>query len=199
MGTSSTVVALAVATGLLLSACAWGPGTPPTSSSPSPSASVSEDPTEAPIPPDPYAPSGQCADDVLRVTIEPNPEGNSTGHVVSNVVFTNTGTTSCELQGAPSVAVIDVNGAVIGSYAASLEGPVAQTITIEPGGRAVAGLSAADIGEDGGSLGELCPTVAGSGYLVHPPHSSTFVEVPADVRACEGDVPWMTITAVRGG
>lgn len=189
----------AVVIGLLLSACVSGSETPIASPSPSPSASVSESPTESPVPIDPSAPSGQCADDALRVTIEPNPEGDSTGHVISNVVFTNTGSTSCELQGSPSVAVIDANGAIIGGGATAFDGPAPQTITIEPGGRAVAGLSAADIGEEGGPLGELCPVVTGSAYLILPPHSYTPVEVPADVPACDSEISWMTVTAVRTG
>jgi hypothetical protein len=188
-----------LAIGLLLGACASGGGTPTPSPSPTGSASASPTPTASPEPTDPNAPAGQCADDALDVTVEPSPEGGSAGHVNSIVVFTNTGSASCELRGAPGVSVVDANGTQLGEAAEQVDDDAPPTITIEPGGTAVADLSAANIGTDGGPLGDQCPTVMGAAYLVYPPHSFTAVEVPADVPACESDTPWMTVTAVAQG
>lgn len=199
MRTSLLTTGPVVAISLLLSACASDGGTPAGPATPSPSASPSATASPPEIPEDPTAPAGQCADDALRVTIEPHPEGNSAGHVISLVAFTNIGSTACELQGAPAVAVVDAAGTVIGTGAVQLDWPEPPTITLEPGGRAVAGLSAADIDADGGPLGDECPTVAGAAYLVHPPHSWTPVQVPAAVPACDSEISWMTVTAVRAG
>lgn len=188
-----------VAIALLLSACASGGGTPTASPTPSPTASPSPTPTQSPQPTDPNAPAGQCADDALRVSVEPSPEGGSAGHVNSIIVFTNTGSTSCELRGAPGVSVLDANGTQLGEAAEQVDDDAPPTITIEPGGTAVADLSSVNIGSDGGPLGDQCPVVTAAAYLVYPPHSFTAVEVPADVPACESDAPWMTVTAVAQG
>jgi len=188
-----------VAIALLLSACASGGGTPTESPTPSPTASPSPTPSPSPQPTDPNAPAGQCADDALQVTVEPSPEGGSAGHVNSIVVFTNTGSASCELRGAPGVSVVDANGTQLGEAAEQVDDDAPPTITIEPGGTAVADLSSVNIGSDGGPLGDQCPTVSGAAYLVYPPHSFTAVEVPAEVPACESGTPWMTVTAVAQG
>lgn len=194
-----TFVFSIVALGLLLTACSSGGGSPTPSPSPTASTSPTPTPTASPQPTDPNAPAGQCADDALEVTVEPSPEGGSAGHVNSIVVFTNTGSGSCELRGAPGVSVVDANGTQLGEAAEQVDDDAPPTITLEPGGTAVAALSSANIGTDGGPLGDQCPTVAGAAYLVYPPHSFTAFEVSADVPACESDTPWMTVTAVAQG
>jgi hypothetical protein len=192
---ASSIVAVA----LLLTACASGGGSPTSSPAPTASASSSPTPSASPAPTDPNAPAGQCADDALEVTVQPSPDGGSAGHVNSIVVFTNTGSASCELRGAPGVSVVDANGTQLGEAAEQVEDDAPPTITLAPGGTAVAALSSVNIGTDGGPLGDKCPTVAGAGYVVYPPHSFTPFEVSAEVPACESSTPWMTVTAVAQG
>ena len=140
-----------------------------------------------------------CADDVLEVTVEQSPDGGGAGTTSANVVFTNTGSDSCELRGAPGVSVINASGTQLGEPADQQEVDTPPTITLAPGGTAIAPLESVNIGSDGGALGSACPVVDGAAYLVYPPHSFTAFEVPAEVPACEGDTPWMTVGAVAQG
>jgi len=183
---------------VLLTGCASGGGEP-TSPTATASASTSPTPTQTPQPIDPNAPAGQCADDALEVAVQPSPEGGSAGHTNSIVVFTNTGSAACELRGAPGVSVVDADGTQIGEPADQQEGEAPPTITLQPGGTAVAALSSVNIGSDGGPLGSACPTVTAAGYRIYPPHSFTAVDVTAAVPACDSDVVWMTIGAVAQG
>lgn len=187
-----------VALGLVLTGCAPG-GAPTSSPTPTPTASPTRTPTPTPTPTDPNAPAGQCADSALEVTVEPSPEGGSAGHTNSIVVFTNTGSGPCELRGAPGVSVIDSSGAQIGVPADQVEVDAPPTITLAPGGTAVAALQSVNIGSDGGPLGASCPTVSAAAYRVYPPHSFTAFDVAADAPACDSDVVWMTIGAVAQG
>jgi hypothetical protein len=195
------LAASSLALALLLSGCAAGGGQPTSSPTTAPSVSPTptSTPTSTPTPTDPNAPAGQCADDVLEVAVEQSPDGGGAGNTSANVVFTNTGSDSCELRGAPGVSVINANGTQLGEPADQQEVDAPPTITLEAGGRAIAPLLSVNIGSDGGALGSACPVVEGAAYVVYPPHSFTALEVPAEVPACEGDTPWMTVGAVAQG
>ncbi|GAA1961053.1 hypothetical protein GCM10009717_29720 [Agromyces allii] len=194
------VAACSLAVGLLLTGCA-GAGTSP---SPSPTASPASSPSASPTPTstasvDPNAPAGQCADDVLEVTVRTAPDGGSAGHTNSQVVFTNTGSTSCELRGAPGVSVLDASGAQLGEPADQSEPASPPTITIAAGGTAFAALSAVNIGTDGGPLAGSCTVAEGTAYRVYPPHSFTAFDVSATVPACSNSTVWMDVMAVEAG
>lgn len=196
IGTVLTMSALA----LLLTACAGGtaptasPTTPPPSSAtampsptPSPSASV-----------DPNAPAGQCADDALEVEVQYVDAG--AGSIDYDVVFTNTGSTSCELRGAPGVSVVDASGNQLGQPAGRQGDDDPPTLTIEPGASVSAALSAVNIDPDGGPLDD-CPVVQGTGYRVYPPHSFTgfIVTTGEAVPACDSSTEFLTVGPVQQG
>ncbi|ANJ26153.1 DUF4232 domain-containing protein [Agromyces aureus] len=200
MRTSMIAAAGALALGLLLTGCAGSTPAPSTSPTPtgSPSSSATPTPTST-ASTDPNAPAGQCADDALEVTVRMAPDGGSAGHTNSQVVFTNTGSNSCELRGAPGVSVLDASGAQLGAPADQSEPDSPPTITIAAGGTALATLSAVNIGTDGGPLADSCTVAEGTAYRVYPPHSFTAFDVTATVPACSNGTVWMDVMAVEAG
>ena len=181
---------------MLLAGCAGGAA--PTTS-PTPTASPSASPTASPpASVDPNAPAGQCADDALEVTIEQ--VGAGAGSIDYNIVFTNTGSDSCELRGAPGVSVVNDSGVQIGEAAGREGDDDPSTLTIEPGASVAAPLQAVNISPDGGPLDD-CPVVEGSDYLVYPPHSFTAFTVSTGepVPACESTTEFLTVGPVQQG
>ncbi|MDR5698541.1 DUF4232 domain-containing protein [Agromyces aerolatus] len=184
-------LAAASAVAVLLSGCAGSSATPTTPPPPSPT------PTATPTPAasvDPNAPSGQCADDALSVSISGGDAGaGSTGY---DLVFTNTGSAACELRGAPGVSVIDGSGTQLGEAAEQVGDDAPETLTLQPGGSVTAPLTAVNIDPDGGPLDD-CPVVHGTGYRVYPPHSFTgFVVDASDVPACDSGTVFLKVGPV---
>lgn len=141
-------------------------------------------------------PVGQCSDASLRVTVRGY--GTSSGHVISQIVFTNTGSRSCQLRGYPGVSLVGHgNGTQIGA-AAARENQTVATVSLAPGSSNVnAILQAVNIGSNGGPLGSECPTTSADGYRIYPPHSTKAVFVRASgLRACTSSTAWMTIAPV---
>ena len=195
MGGAGAAIAIAI----VLTACAGGGGTPATptpTSSPTPTATTSPTPTPSGSV-DPNAPTGQCADDALKVTLEDN-GGGAAGSTYYNLVFANTGGDACELRGAPGVSVVNDAGVQLGEAAEREGDENPPTLTIEPGDSVVAQLRAVNIDPGGGPLDD-CPVVYGSAYLVYPPHSFTAVQVTAggQVPACESSTPFLTVGPVQ--
>lgn len=199
MGGRTIGAACALASLLLMTGCAGGGATP--TSSPTDTTSPSPTPTASPTPTpsgsvDPNAPAGQCADDVLQVSIVDL--GGGAGSTGYDLVFTNTGSTSCELRGAPGVSVVNDAGVQLGEAAERQGDENPPTLTLEPGGSVAASLQAVNISPDGGPLDD-CPVVEGTAYLVYPPHSFTAVEVTtgAPVPACESSTSFLTVGPVQ--
>lgn len=175
-----------------------------TSATPQPSASASV-PTPAassgsgsaaPADPDPNAPAGQCANADLGVSIAIADGGGGAGSEYYNILFTNTGGSSCALRGTPGVSVVgDENGTQLGKPADRIETGV-QTIRLGVGESVAAPLKVVNIGTDGGPL-EGCTVQKGDGYRVYPPHSkqSIFVKDPSAV-ACVRGPSFMTVSPV---
>ena len=192
-GSALTTTALV----LLLTGCTGGttPTSPPTTSAP---ATPTETPTSTPTHSvDPNAPAGQCADDALQVAVEDVDAG--AGSISYNVVFTNTGSASCELRGAPGVSVVDASGNELGVPADQVDDDSPATLTVEPGASVSAPLQVTNIAPDGGPLDD-CPVVEGTGYRVYPPHSFTgFIVSSSDsdpVPACNSSTVFMNVGPV---
>lgn len=190
-GSALTTTALV----LLLAGCTGGtsPTAPPTTSAP---ATPTTTPTPTPTPSvDPNAPAGQCADDALQVTVEYVDAG--AGSSFSEVVFTNGGSGSCELRGAPGVSVVDGSGNQLGEPAEQVDDDSPATVTLEPGASVSARLQVTNIAPDGGPLVD-CPVVEGTGYRVYPPHSFTgFIVAMGDpVPACDSATAFMKVGPV---
>lgn len=174
---------------LLLAGCSSGTtNSPPTdTATPSPSTatpSASETPT-----------AGQCNDEDLEVTITTGEP--AAGSVLSVIEFTNTGTETCELRGAPQVSVVREDGTEVGAPAKQEEPADPPTIALPAGGKASAALTAVNIVPDGGPLAGACLVTTGDGYRVYPPHGTTAFFVPAaGTPACEGETVWLTVANV---
>jgi len=190
-GSALTTTALV----LLLTGCSGGatPTSPPTTSAP---ATPTQTPTSTPTHSvDPNAPTGQCADDALQVSVENVDAG--AGSIYFNVVFTNTGGGSCELRGAPGVSVVDASENELGVPAEQVDDDSPATVTLEPGASVSAPLQVTNIAPGGGPLDD-CPVVEGTGYRVFPPHSFTgFIVSSSDpVPACSSSTVFMKVSPV---
>ena len=190
------VIALALFSVAALAGCAPSP-TPSGSTSASASASSSTTPSPTSTSKvDPNAPTGQCADKNLAVTIT-GADG-AAGSTYSNVVFTNTGSTACNLQGAPGVSVVGKgNGTQLGVPASHEGSGTPAIVSVPAGGSVSAQLQSTNIGTDGGPLGSQCQATTGDGYRVYPPHSyHAFFVAQAGVAACASTVVWMHVQPV---
>jgi hypothetical protein len=190
----TTAITAVLLTGLV--GCSGSPATPTTppatSSSPTPPPTPTTTPTAST---DPNAPAGQCADGALAVSVEQVDAG--AGSISYNVVFTNTGSSPCELRGAPGVSVVDASGAELGQPAAQVDDDAPATVSVAAGASVTAPLQATNIDPDGGPL-DNCPVVQGTGYRVYPPHSFTgFVVEAGQVPACDSDTVFMQVGPVQ--
>lgn len=179
------------AVAVLLTGCASGSP----ASTPSPTAKPTASPTPSPASTDPNAPANQCADDALSVSITGGDAG--AGSIGYDLVFTNTGETSCELRGAPGVSVVDAAGTQLGAPADQVGDDAPETLTLQPGASVTAQLTAVNIAPDGGPLDD-CPVVEGTGYRVYPPHSFTgFIVAAPDTPACDSATVFLSVGSVR--
>jgi hypothetical protein len=165
----------------------------PTGAVPVPVPATSE-PTTTPGGSDPQRPANQCTD--LGVSIVIADGGGGAGSEYYDVLFTNTGGTTCALRGTPGVSVVGgASGTQLGKPADRIETGV-RTLTLRAGDTVAAPLKIVNIGTDGGPL-DGCTVEKGDGYRVYPPHSkrSTFVQ-DASAVACAQGPSFMTVGPV---
>ena len=121
------------------------------------------------------------------------------GHLNYTITFTNTGDQACTLNGHPGVSVVgDGDGTQIGA-SATREGKVGKAVVLIPNAHATAEIQAANIGEDGGPLGESCQATEADGWRIYPPDSKTSAYVEQDgLRACaDKNADWLSVSAVE--
>ncbi|WIB60346.1 DUF4232 domain-containing protein [Curtobacterium sp. MCLR17_007] len=126
--------------------------------------------------------SGRCATADLTGSIAPG-SGGAAGSVIVHLVLTNTGSTTCTLQGWPGVSFVGGGtGKQIGAAATQEQGSPNPTVTLTPGQAAVAPLK---IGQAGNYSAADCDATTPDGFRVYPPGSkeSLFVK-DTDYRAC---------------
>lgn len=145
------------------------------------------------------APAAQCAPGALLLSV--TALGASPDGTKYRLRFRNIGSTTCELRGAPQLAVAGASGnRQLGPAAAvSAEVPdaaAATTVAVAPGASVMADFMAADL--DAARLPKGCVLVQGDGWLVVPPYSSIQVFVPQrKVPACaDGPVTLTVLSAV---
>lgn len=155
---------------------------------------------------DPNAPSGQCPDRQLAVTVKYDPKAAGAGQRSSWVIFRNTGSSSCVLAGAPGVSLVGHgDGTQLGAPADG-SGDSSEPVTIPAGGYAGARLQYTYVDANGGDFNTgtdsaphdpSCKAAAADGYRVYPPHSfrAWFVKYPT--YACTTDRRWMFIGPVE--
>ncbi|WP_345482013.1 DUF4232 domain-containing protein [Amnibacterium soli] len=161
-----------------------------------PDAPETEEPTAAPVETGGGAPAGQCSDDALGIRIDRAPDGGGAGSEYYQVVFTNTGGSTCALRGTPGVSVVgNGDGTQLGKPAARDQAGV-RTVRLGIGLSVAAPLKVVNIGTDGGPL-EGCSVQRGDGYRVYAPHSRKAVLVrDATAVACVRGPSFMDVGPV---
>lgn len=168
----------------------------PSSADPSSDSSEPAESSAASDPSDPDAPPGQCADDSIGTQVLPTDSG--AGNRYYQLVFTNLGTTDCELRGYPGLSVV-ADGTQLGAAAERFEGMQIAVYPLEPGDSIGAAVRVVNIEPDGGPLGDACDVASGDGWRIYPPHSTTavFVESPGLPACLSPDVSWLRVGALR--
>lgn len=163
---------------------------PSASASPSASATRSASPSQSA-----GASAQDCTADHLDTTIAYG--DGAAGSVHYTITFTNTGDAACRLAGYPGVSAVSADGGQIGK-AAQRSGEESAGTTIAAHGRAEATLTAANIDDGGGAIGEACKATEAAGWRIYAPGSKDSSVVQQDgMIACAGDVDWLTIDSVQ--
>jgi hypothetical protein len=193
---------LAASSLLLLAACTGQP-TPvanpqiPTIGSTTPSVESPEPPSSEPpatpppspeVPPPPPAPAadgkGECKAASLKLSISEG-EG-AAGTVYRRLVFTNTGTAPCVLQGFPGVSyVAGDDGHQVGP-AAVRSGTKGEAINLAPGASAAAPVGFRQVRNYDEAV---CKPTAVRGLRVYPPQETASMFIPLEGTGCAGNPP----------
>jgi len=140
-------------------------------------------------------PANQCTS--IGVEVVAADGGGAAGSEYYDVLFTNTGGSSCALRGTPGVSVVgDGNGTQLGKPADRIETGV-RTLTLAVGQTVAAPLKIVNIGTDGGPL-DGCTVKKGDGYRIYPPHfTRAYFVADAGAVACVSGPSFMTVGPVR--
>lgn len=124
-----------------------------------------------------------CVSENLKASLG-EPEG-AAGSSYYALIFTNTGTVSCTLQGFPGVSyVTGDNGTQVGGSAA-WDGSKGPAVTLEPGGTATAQLQEVNVQN---FPSDVCKPVSTRGLRVYPPGETAALFVPQpDGLGCQAD------------
>jgi hypothetical protein len=197
-GLTAAIIVLGVVVLALIIALVWllvanaKPATP----TPTPTATPTASPTTTrPTPTSTTTPTSvisRCTVDQLSVTLG---AGNgAAGSEIVPILFTNTGSTPCELHGYPGVSFVgDGNGTQLGA-AADEDGTVAIVAnTLKPGGVVQARLKIASAQNF-----DNCTVVPADGLRVYPPHSfdSVFVKATGMSACSNAAVHLLTVQPV---
>jgi hypothetical protein len=125
-------------------------------------------------------------------------EEGTAGTMYRALVFTNTGTRACVIQGFPGVSfVAGDDGHQVGEAAARV-GDKGPPITLRPGMAATAPVGFVNIGNYDP---EVCQPTPVRGLRVYPPHERRSVFVPFETTGCAGDLlgNQLTVRTVHKG
>lgn len=188
------IIAAVVIVALIIAVIALAnPSTPSPTTTPPPTTTTTAPPTTPP-PTSTTAPAvATCTVDHLTVKLG-TPDG-SAGATHVPLIFVNTGSTSCTLEGFPGVSFVGGgNGTQIGSPAAEDKTSPITVYTLATGDSVQTPLTIAD-----GSAFPDCAPVTPDGFRVYPPHSTASVFVAStDYPACSNTaVVQMTVAAAQ--
>jgi hypothetical protein len=133
--------------------------------------------------------TGSCTDAELNVTM--SSAGAASGHVGWVLVFTNTGSTPCSVEGYPGVGVTDQPGGVVlnaqreqfGDIGAQY--PTVGPVELAPGKAASTILEWVDAPVNGQApVGANCPGMDSGKVLVTPPNTTQSTAFPAPADLC---------------
>ncbi|MET0235850.1 MAG: DUF4232 domain-containing protein [Kibdelosporangium sp.] len=144
----------------------------------------SETPPAPPAPPGPVADKGECKAASLRLSI-----GNgdtAAGTTFRQLVFTNTGTVPCVIQGFPGVSyVAGDDGHQVGP-AAVREGAKGEAIDLAPGASAAAPVGFTQVRNYDEAV---CKPTAVRGLRVYPPQETASLFIALEGTGCSGNPP----------
>lgn len=195
------VVILIVAVVWLLVSASGGaaPSPSPTATQTTrPTPTVSPAPaTRIPTPsPSPTADAATCTVAELSVTL-----GESNGGAGSTdvpLVFRNTGSRSCQLEGYPGVSLVgDGNGTQLGAPAGEDTSAPVTVLQLKPGDSVQAAVRVSDAA----NYDTTCGSQKADGFRVYPPHSTEAVFVPTTAYAActNASVILMQVRPVEAG
>lgn len=182
--TAASIVAVPVL--LLSAACATVPApAPPTGTAEARFAPVpvrSSEPPPSPAAGGPSGPPGPCGGETLDITATaPRPDG---AVVVRQLVFRNTGASTCVLSGYPGVTFVAGNAGTPVGPQAGIDGP-RRTVELAAGAAATAPLRVRDVTEYPSTD---CAAAQIRGIRVAPPGGRGGLFVPSPGRSCSGEV-----------
>ncbi|GAA4563143.1 DUF4232 domain-containing protein [Planotetraspora kaengkrachanensis] len=152
------------------------PATPETPSTPEQPSTPSADPSRPPKPG-----IGACATDQLKITMKAPDAG--AGSVNVALIFTNASKLPCTLSGYPGVSYVAEKGVQSGN-AAGRSGERATTVTLKPGGAAVALLR--DSNGAGGYDPKECMLAPALGLRIYPPNQKVAAFLSWKTSHCTG-------------
>lgn len=167
---------------------AAGTGAAPTTTVPAPTTTVPAPTTTAPANPAPGSTRpdagstgpAKCTTGNLSVTLT-GTQG-AAGSTISDLVFTNRGSTPCTMTGYPGVSLVaGSNGTQVGAAAARTAVAPVHTITVQPGTAATAKLRQAQAGNFPASV---CHPISVRGFRVYPPNNTAAAFVASPGRGC---------------
>ena len=175
---------------------ATAPSTPSASASGGPSATPSQSPSATPTPTATSTPdAATCTVDELTLSLGQSDGG--TGSTVVPIIFANSGTRDCELEGFPGVSLVgDENGTQLGAAAAEDDSVPIEVFTLAPGDTVQALVTVTNAGNY-----DTCGSETADGFRVYPPHSFEAVFVPTSAYApcTDESVELMRTTPVQAG
>ena len=185
------VVAIVLGAIILVGLAVWitlaltSGGTPGPTPTPTPT-ETSATPTPTPTP----TATASCTTDTS--TAELGQADGAAGSVMVPIIFTNTSSAPCTLEGFPVVEFVgDEDGTTIGAPATDDDQSAVALVTIEPGNSASALLTITTADDEG------CTRVAVDGSRVIPPGSSdAFFIANTDYQGCQEDVSVLKVAAV---
>jgi hypothetical protein len=178
-------------------ACSGGSGHSGSTNAGGPAQVVASSTSSASTNPASNGPTG-CETSSLSVKL--GEAGGAAGSIYQPIVFTNTGSATCTLNGYPGVSfVAPGNGQQVGAAASRNPQHAPALVTLAPGASASATLQT---GETGNYDQATCKPVDVSGLRVYPPGNTAamYVAFPSKQQACSaGNVNQLSVEAVVAG
>lgn len=182
------------------------PGTDSTASAPVettgplPAPPTATDPSSAVTPTGTSAGPAPCTTASLRVSLGSGGGGGAAGSVYSALVFVNTGSAPCTLNGHPGLSyVAGSDGHQVGASAKRGTGSPLTRVVLAPGKQAHATVRAVQAGVYPQAK---CQPVPVRGYRVYPPDqkASVFLDFTGSAKACSSmSTPQLTVDTVQPG
>ena len=146
-------------------------------------------PTGSPATPTGSAVAPGCRSAQLNASLGP-PEG-AAGSVYRVLIFTNTGSQACAMQGFPGVSYVAGDGGRQVGPAAERVGDAGGSVRIAPGATASAQLQLVNVANYDAAV---CRPTPVRGLRIYPPGETAALFVPVEATGCAGTPPGSQLT-----